>query len=145
MGYVPPYAQWYLAEIVQELTVVGDLRNMVWRNLTLILGDSPESAYEHALSMGRSGDSEYFNPAGNLVTIKFRGISFMDVIHDALEDGAELTFSSQIDVAPDELKRMLRSKEELTLFRRNARLDGPDVASGEIVEEIRMKLGITRP
>jgi CBS-domain-containing membrane protein len=95
--------------------------------------------------MGRSGDSEYFNPAGNLVTIKFRGISFMDVIHDALEDGAELTFSSQIDVAPDELKRMLRSKEELTLFRRNARLDGPDVASGEIVEEIRMKLGITRP
>jgi len=45
MGYVPPYAQWYLAEIVQELTVVGDPRNMVLRNLTLIRGDSPESAY----------------------------------------------------------------------------------------------------
>ncbi len=37
----------------------------------------------------------------------------MDVIHDSLEDGAELMFRSEIDVAPAQLQALLRSKEEL--------------------------------
>jgi len=37
MGFVPKDAE-YLAEIVQELTVADDPRNIVWRKLTLQKG-----------------------------------------------------------------------------------------------------------
>jgi hypothetical protein len=48
MGFVPKDAEWYLAEIVQELTVAEDPRNVVWRNLTLVHASSPEDAYAHS-------------------------------------------------------------------------------------------------
>jgi hypothetical protein len=136
MGFVPRDAEWYLAEIVQELTVANDPRNIVWRNLTLIHGESPDDAYEQALHLGRSGDTEYLNPAGKLVTIRFRGLSFLDVIHDPLEHGAELTFQSNVSVAPDDLNRLLLPKERLHLFCPTVKPDGPDVASSEIVQEV---------
>jgi hypothetical protein len=145
MGFVPKDAEWYLAEIVQELTVADDPRNVVWRNLTLVHANSPDDAYEHALRIGRSGDTEYLNPAGKLVTTRFRGLSFLDVIHDPLEHGAELTFQSNVGIAPDDLQKLLLSKEELQLFRPNTRQDGPDVASGDVLQEVKERFGITRP
>ena len=145
MGYVPNDAEWYLAELVQELVVAGDPRNVIWRNLTLIHASSPDDAYEKALDLGRAGDSEYLNPAGNLVTTRFRGISFMDVIHDTLEHGAELLFHSETQVSEEQVAKLLRSKEELELFRPNERLSGPDVASGDIVREAESLSGVHRP
>jgi hypothetical protein len=81
MGFVPKDAEWYLAEIVQELTVEGDLRNVVWRNLSLIHASSPDNAYERAVALGESGDTEYLNPAGKLVTVRFHGLSYLDESH----------------------------------------------------------------
>ena len=95
--------------------------------------------------MCRLGDTEYLNPAGKLVTTRFRGLSFLDVIHDPLEHGAELTFQSNVGIAPDNLQKLLRSKEELQLFRPNTRQDGPDVASGDVLQEVKERFGITRP
>ena len=114
-------------------------------NLILIHANSPDDAYEQALSLGRSGDTEYLNPAGKLVTSRFRGLSFLDVIHDPLEHGAELMFQSNVGITPDNLQKLLLSKEELPLFRPITRLDGPDVASGEVVHEIEERFGIKRP
>jgi Domain of unknown function (DUF4288) len=145
MGYVPGDAEWYLAELIQELVVAEDPCNMVWRNLTLVHANSPDEAYEKALSLGNSGDTEYLNPSGKLVRIRFRGIAFMDVVHDPLEHGAELTFSSQTQVSEEELSRLIRSKEELELFRPIRRLDGPDVSSQEIVREAETIADVRRP
>jgi len=142
MGFVPKDAEWYLAEIVQELTVEDDPRNVVWRNLTLVHASSPEDAYTRAISLGQEGDTEYLNPAGKLVTIRFRGLSYLDVIHDQLEHGAELMFHSSISVDKDDLQKMLRSKEELQLFLPIEREEGPNVASGEIVQMLEDDLGI---
>jgi Domain of unknown function (DUF4288) len=145
MGFVPKDAEWYLAEIIQELTVADDPRNVVWRNLTLVHAISPDDAYEQALHLGRSSETEYRNPTGKLVTIRFRGLSFLDVIHEPLEHGAELMFQSNGGVAPDDLQKLMLSKEELQLFRPNIRLDSPDVASGEVVQEVEERFGIKRP
>ena len=64
MGFVPADAEWYLAELMQELTVEEGSRNVVWRNLTLVHANSPDEAYEKALSLGPAGDTEYLNPSG---------------------------------------------------------------------------------
>src|SRR5215472_1214910 len=144
MGFVPKNAEWYLAEIVEELTVADDPRNVVWRNLTLVHANSPEDAYERALRLGHSGETEYLNSAGKLVTTRFRGLSFLDVIHDPLEHGSELVFHSNIGVSPDELRKLLRSKEQLELFRPANDPEGPDIAAGEIVQEMEKRFGIKR-
>jgi hypothetical protein len=48
VGYIPDDAEWYVAELVEELTVADDSWNIVWRNLTLIRAKLPEEAYERA-------------------------------------------------------------------------------------------------
>lgn len=144
MGFVPKNAEWYLAEIVEELTVADDPRNVVWRNLTLVHANSPDEAYEQALQLGRLCDTEYINSAGELVTTRFRGLSFLDVVHDPLEHGAELMFHSSVGVSPDDLRKLLRSKEELELFLPISSPHGPNVAAGEIVQEVEERFGIKR-
>lgn len=83
----------------------------------------------------RRGDTEYDNPQGNRVEVRFRGISSLNVIHDELENGAELLFTSEIAVSEERLAQILQPKDSLNVFRPVRRLDGPDVSAGYIVEE----------
>jgi hypothetical protein len=139
-GYIPKDAKWYVAELVQELTVVDDPRNMIWRNLTLVRADSPDLAYERPLSLGREGDTEYFNR--KLVRIHFRRISSLSVIHGELEDGAELAFESQVDVSQQHIAGLPHSKEDLSVFRPQSPLVGPDTAAAEVLDEIERRYGV---
>ena len=72
MGYIPKGAKWYLADIVQQITVEGDPRNVVHKNLVLIRADSPEEAYEKAMDLGVAGEASWENIDGNRVTFRFR-------------------------------------------------------------------------
>jgi hypothetical protein len=42
MGYIPPGAEWYLAEIVEEFRIAGESENIVHTNLVLVRADSPD-------------------------------------------------------------------------------------------------------
>jgi Domain of unknown function (DUF4288) len=145
VAFIPKDAEWYVAELVEEIQVEDDSRNVVLRNLTLIRADSPEEAYEKALRFGHEGETEYDNPEAKRVRIKFRGISHLDVIHDKLEDGAELSFCSQQGVSQEQIAGMLCPKEKLEVFREIEKLDGPDFASAEVIQEVEDRFGISRP
>jgi hypothetical protein len=93
MGYIPPDAKWYLAEIVQQITVEGDPNNVVHNNMVLVRADSPEDAYARAVELGAARELSYENPEGKGVTIRFKGLHDLNVIHDELEHGAELIYS----------------------------------------------------
>ena len=56
MGDIPENAKWYLADIVQEITVEDDPHNVVHTNLVLIRADSPEEAYQKAMELGLAGE-----------------------------------------------------------------------------------------
>lgn len=135
MAFIPEGAEWYLAELVQELRVAGDPRNVIWRNLTLVRADSPEDAYQEALRLGRAGDTGYDNPQGNRVEVRFRGLFSLDVIHDQLENGAELLFTSESGVSEERLASFTKPKDSLGVFSPIRPIDGPDVAAGYIVDE----------
>ena len=117
MGYIPPNAKWYVAELVQSIKAEGQETNLVWRNLTLIEADSPEEAYQKALRFGEEGSVSYRNSDGKQVNVCFQGISHLDVIHDELKDGAELLFRSNEDMTDEAVKQLIPTKEELNLFR----------------------------
>ena len=98
MGYIPRNAKLYLAEIVQQITVEGDPRNVLHTNLVLVRADSPEDAYQKAMELGTAGEQSYENIDDKRVTFRFRGLHDLNVIHEALEHGGELIYSENMDL-----------------------------------------------
>ena len=137
MGYIPKSAKWYLAEIVQQITVEGDSRNVVHTNLVLVRADSPEDAYEKAIELGTAGDRSYENPDGKHVTFRFRGLHDLNVIHNELKHGAELGYSENTDLDESAIREWVTPKEELGIFLPITPSTGPDYRSRDVVEDIR--------
>lgn len=116
MGFIPEDARWYLAEIILELVIEGEPRNLVQFNTHLVEADSPDQAYEKTLALGSRAEHEYPNTDGKLVRVVFRGLRELNVIHDALEDGAELAYSETAGVPEEQLCGWITPKEQLAVF-----------------------------
>jgi Domain of unknown function (DUF4288) len=136
MGYIPKSAKWYLADIVQQITVEGDLRNVVHTNLVLVRADSPEEAYQKALELGAAGDQSYENPDGKRVTFRFRGLRDLNVIHGELEHGAELTYSEDLDLDEAAIREWVTPKGDLGVFLPITWSTGPNYVSRDVMEEV---------
>lgn len=108
--------QWYIAQLIMEITVSGALRNVVHKNLVLVRATSSNEAYDKAVGVGRKGETSYRNPDDALVRITFRGIGRLDEMYEDLEDGSELMFEEYIGVSPDEIERWIPAKERLQVF-----------------------------
>ena len=138
MGHIPKHAEWYLAELVEEITVLGAERNVVHRNLVLIRADSPDQAYNKAIYFGHKAETSYENPEGRLVQIRFRGVSKLDVMYEDLEDGAELTFEEQVGISFDEIEKCIPPKDQLHVFvpPKPGRKHDPDYRSKAVIEMV---------
>ena len=136
MAFIPEDAKWYLAELVVEMTVDDDPRNVVHRNLFLVRADSPEEAYQKAMELGTSNEASWENIDGKRVTIRFRGLCYLNVIHDELEHGAELSYREDIVVDESTIQKWVASKEDLGVFRPITPSPGPHYASRDVIEEM---------
>jgi len=147
MGFIPDGAKWYLAEIVEEITIEDDPRNVVHRNLHLVRADSPEEAYQRAVDLGTAGDDSYDNVDGKRVTIRFRGLCYLKVIHDELEHGAELRYREDIAVDESTIQEWVASKEDLGAFRpiEFKPSPGPNYSSRDILEKLYEEFPHLRP
>ncbi len=139
--------QWYLAELVMEITITGTTRNVVHRNLTLVRADSPAEAYEKSVHLGKKAETSYNNPAGNLVRHVFRGVAELELAVWGVEDGSELRFEEHVGIATDEIERWIPPKEELAVFRelRARPKDDTDYSSAEVIAEAKRRFGTGRP
>lgn len=127
MGFIPPNARWYLADVVLEHRVDGDARNIVHVNTHLVEAGSPDEAYDKAMNLGRNSEHEYENTDGRRVRLVFRGLRELNVIHDPLEDGAELMYTEQVGVSEERLRECIRAREQLAVFAPiRGRHDGPN-------------------
>jgi Domain of unknown function (DUF4288) len=135
MGYIPPDAKWYIAELVEEITIEGDMRNVVHKNLVLIRADSPDEAYDKAIELGKQSELSYENPAGRLVKTRFWGLGELTAIQDDLADGAELLYEEKVGVPRDQIEKEMPAKEELAVFRPFGLSEKPDYTCKDIVDE----------
>ena len=116
MGYIPPDAKWYLADLVVELRIEGEPDNLVHYNLTLVRADSPEEAYSKALVFGSHHESSYKNPEGKQVHAVFRGLRDLLVVYDELEDGAEILYDEQRGLSEEQVASTVAEKDALAVF-----------------------------
>ncbi|MHB1557241.1 MAG: DUF4288 domain-containing protein [Isosphaeraceae bacterium] len=127
MGFIPAGARWYLADIVLEHVIEGDPRNVVHVNTHLVEAESPGEAYEKAIALGRGSELEYLNTDAKTVRVVFRGLRELGVIHDPLEDGAEIAYRESVGVSEAELSGWLVPRERLGVFApRRPKTDGPN-------------------
>jgi len=136
MGFIPKNAKWYLADLVEEIRVEGERRNVVHTNCTLIRADSPEEAHTKAIALGKRGNTRYKNVNGKMVTIRFRGLRELNVIHDELDHGAEISFNRDVAVSEKIIRSLIRPKRRLGVFAPIQPSKGPDYASAEVIQEV---------
>ena len=136
MGHIPSDAEWYIGELIMEITVAGAISNVVHKNLTLIRANSPDEAYDKAIRFGHGSETSYENPHGQIVKITFRGVAKLDVSLEDLYDGAELKFEEKIDVSDEEIMRWIPAKESLEVFvpPNPGRVRDPDYRSRVVIE-----------
>jgi hypothetical protein len=144
VGHIPEGTEWFLAELVMEITVWGATHNVVHRNLILVRAGTAEEAHQRATYWGRQGESTYHNPAGQVVEFKFRGISQLDSIIGDIEDGAEIAWKEFQGVPTDELKRWIPPLEQLAVFMPSPLFAArdPDYSSKDVVDRLAKELGI---
>src|SRR5580704_1950572 len=139
MGYIPPDAKWYLAEIIEQIAVDGEPRHVIHTNVVLIRGDSPDDAYAKAVELGTAAEISYENPEGKRVAIRYCGLRDLNVIHGELEHGTELIYSEDIGMDDAAIQQYISPKEELGVFAPRKVSSGPNYISGDVVDELRKK------
>lgn len=115
--FIPENVQWFIAVQVEEFQIEGESENLVYLNHILIKAISAEMAYTRAQEICGQSNHQYKNFEGNLVTCKFRGLYDLFPIHDELEDGKELSFINMDRLLEEEISKLVRSKDELDIFR----------------------------
>ena len=140
MGFIPEGARWYLADIVSRVHHRrGRLYtcNVVHINTHLAEAESPEEAYEKAVGLGRLSEHVFLNTESKQVRVVFRGLRGLDVVHDPLEDGAEVAYSESVGVSEEELSRWLVPKERLGIFApRRSNRDGPNYLPQSVMRSL---------
>lgn len=111
--------QWYICELVHECVVKGVRAKYVWVNIHLVSATGAEEAYAKAKKIGKSHNRRYrAGNDGRPAKWAFRGIRDLISMTDAEPiDGAELMFETYSRITDVGLRRMLRPKSELSIFK----------------------------
>ena len=116
-GSIGSHEQWYVADLIVEITVETASENIVHINTLLLRATSPEAAFESALELGREHESSYVNPEGQTVKTVFRGLADLNAIDAPLDQDMEFSFAQQVGVSEHELQQLITPKEQLSVFR----------------------------
>jgi hypothetical protein len=74
-----PTARWYIAELTEEV-IEGTPRNVVHRATRVIFADSPEEAYEKALSLSAAAEDSYLNQPEGMARTRYWGLSELNLV-----------------------------------------------------------------
>jgi hypothetical protein len=136
MGDIPIDARWFLAELVVELRIEDDPRNVVHINTVLVRADSAEDAYSKAFALGEEEHAEYENTDGRMVTVLFRGLGNLFDTYEGLEHGSELIYREKIGLSEGQVLELVNAKESLAVFSDPEPIGGPNYMPKEIYQVI---------
>jgi hypothetical protein len=77
--------RWYIAELTEEVTLEGDPKNLVHKKTRVIFADSPQDAYEKALSMITEHEISYINEHHKTIRTRFWGLRELDVTNEDMD------------------------------------------------------------
>jgi len=134
--YIPPGAQWYLAQIVEVIEVEGARHFVVHINTHLVRAANPREAHRKAVVLGRRSRATYLNPEGRKVRSWFAGLKELVVVHEPLEDGAELLYTRRVVRSKKKAVAFARPKSHLGVFAPRRPFNGPSYMPANIQSEL---------
>jgi catechol 2,3-dioxygenase-like lactoylglutathione lyase family enzyme len=127
---------WYLADLVVRFDVQDDPRGVVHINRCLIEAHDAEEAFVKAMALGKEYDQQYPNPAGKEVRGRFLGLFDLLEIYEPLEDGSEIAYEERIGVSDLEARRLVSTRDQLGVFRKEFPSAPPDYSAADIIHEV---------
>ena len=82
MADSPETARWYIAELVEELILDGNIRNVIHRKTRVIFADCQEDAYQKALSLSREHEPTYLNQMFEGAQTRYWGLNELNLLAD---------------------------------------------------------------
>jgi hypothetical protein len=98
MSNSPELDRWYIAELTEEVTLEGDPQNVVHRKTRVIFADSPQQAYEKALTMITEHEIGYLNEHHKTIRTRFWGLRELNLSNEDM-DRAGMLPESRIGIA----------------------------------------------
>ena len=83
MADSPDSPRWYIAELVEELILGGNVRNVIHRKTRVIFADTHDDAYEKALSLSAEHEITYLNQKHASSQTRFWGLTELDLLKQA--------------------------------------------------------------
>jgi len=77
--------RWYIAELTEEVTLEGDPQNLVHKKTRVIFADSPQDAYEKALSMITEHEISYINEHHRAIRTRFWGLRELNLSNEDMD------------------------------------------------------------
>jgi hypothetical protein len=77
--------RWYIAELTEEVTLEGDSQNLIHKKTRVIFADSPQDAYEKALSMITEHEISYINEYHKAIRTRFWGLRELKLSNEDMD------------------------------------------------------------
>jgi len=78
-------SRWYIAELTEEVTLEGDPSNVVHKKTRVIFADSPQDAYEKALTMITEHEVGYINEHHKAIRTRFLGLRELNLSNEDMD------------------------------------------------------------
>ena len=141
----PSESKWYIGEIIEEVTVEGEPRNIVHRYVKVLYANSPEEAYGKAHALDNEAKISHVDPERKLVRTRFWGLAELNVVHDDLKRGAALFYEEHIGVPGETSHNWVLPRKNLNASRPVEANPSPNVISMQSSpKHIRSKSGLKR-
>jgi site-specific DNA-cytosine methylase len=75
-------ARWYVAELVEELILDANVRNVIHRKTRVIFADSEEDAYEKALSLSSEHEITYLNQTHKSAQTRYWSLNELNLLQE---------------------------------------------------------------
>ena len=111
----PKTTRWYVAELTEEVTLEGDPQNIVHRKTRVIFADSPQDAYEKALTMITEHEVGYLNEHRKAIRTRFWGLRELSLSNEDM-DRAGILPKSRIGTARRQNSTGLTPEQQFALL-----------------------------
>lgn len=111
----PPVApRWYVAELTEEVAVAGSPRpSIIHRKTRIIFADSPDDAYEKALSMSAEHEPDYLNRNHESAQIRYWGLSELNLVDErpaaeaSVKPGRTIHYRKSDELTPAQIAMLM--------------------------------------
>ncbi|HEX2328957.1 MAG TPA: DUF4288 domain-containing protein [Candidatus Angelobacter sp.] len=110
MADLPQDARWYIAELIEELILGGNVRNVIHRKTRVIFADSAEDAYDKAISLSTEHEVTYLNQKHDAGQTRYWGLNELDLIaSERAGDTPRTHFRRSDRLSPEQISVLMRS------------------------------------